>query len=285
MGAKISLIGNIYGRLTVISQSDLRYKDNKIKYNCQCICGNEIIVGAANLKKGNVKSCGCILKEFHNYKFNNNINIYNKKFGMLLVIEKSFIGKNKFWKCLCDCGNYSNVLENSLRMGYTKSCGCIVKENININNQSLKKHLHTSNRSKTPEYATWCNMKKRCFDEKNNYYKYYGGKGITVCDRWVHSFENFYADMGKRPINKQSIDRIDFNGNYEPSNCRWATIHEQNINRSHVIFYTYNGITLCKKDWSIELGVSYYIFNKTLKKLNDFESTYNYLMKLKTLVC
>ena len=79
MGAKISLIGNIYGRLTVISQSDLRYKDNKIKYNCQCICGNEIIVGAANLKKGNVKSCGCILKEFHNYKFNNNINIDDSK--------------------------------------------------------------------------------------------------------------------------------------------------------------------------------------------------------------
>jgi hypothetical protein len=89
----------------------------------------------------------------------------------------------------------------------------------------------THGKSRSPEYRNWQALKDRCYSKGTKYYKYYGGRGITVCDRWVDSFENFLADMGTRPSSKHSIDRIDVNGNYEPSNCRWATHCTQAINK------------------------------------------------------
>ena len=125
--------------------------------------------------------------------------------------------------CSCECGNEKVVVLNSLRSGATRSCGCYRKE---VTTQT--KTIHGL--WKHPLYKTWADMKTRCYNTKDKYYKDYGGRGIKVCDRWIKSFPNFLQDMGERPTG-YSIDRINNDGNYEPSNCRWATNKEQQNNQ------------------------------------------------------
>ena len=124
----------------------------------------------------------------------------------------------------CICGNIKSVMYTYIKTGRSKSCGCIQK---NIFKTRFIKH----NKRNTSEYVTWKNMKARCFNVKYKQWKDYGGRGITVCDRWLNSFINFYEDMGPKPGPKYSIDRINVNGNYEPSNCKWSTPAEQNRNK------------------------------------------------------
>lgn len=144
------------------------------------------------------------------------------KFSRLTVISYqgiNFDGKS-IWKCLCDCGEVRIVTAVRLKIGNTKSCGCI----------SVKHgHAKSASSGKTREYNSWCGMIDRCFNTARKNYKHYGGRGITVCDRWKN-FSNFLEDMGERP-EKLTLDRIDNNGNYEPSNCRWATTKEQSLNK------------------------------------------------------
>jgi hypothetical protein len=148
-----------------------------------------------------------------------------QRFGKLIVT--GFSHRNKDGKscyiCVCDCGGAKVICGGSLVSGLTRSCGC-----LRIGGPgSLPKH----GMSFTPEYKAWCNMKNRCLNPKLPIYKYYGGRGIKVCDRWMNSFENFLADMGKKPSLELTIDRVDNNGNYEPGNCRWATMKEQSFNK------------------------------------------------------
>ena len=110
--------------------------------------------------------------------------------------------------------------------------------------------------SQTPEYYAWRAMKHRCSAEQSPDYKYYGARGIRVCDRWL-KFQNFYADMGKRPSSEHSLERIDNNGNYEPTNCKWATRREQTVNRRRNRFLTFQGRTLTIADWARETGLSH----------------------------
>lgn len=122
---------------------------------------------------------------------------------------------------LCDCGKEKIINLNNIRTGVTKTCGC-------------KAGNRSHNLSKTNEYQTWATISQRCYNTKNTVYRHYGGKGITVCDEWRNSFEQFYRDMGPRPEGC-SLDRIDPNKGYEPNNCRWTDIFVQNINKSIVI--------------------------------------------------
>jgi hypothetical protein len=141
------------------------------------------------------------------------------------------------WICVCDCGTEVIAVGSNLRRGSTKSCGCLAQEwsthmggnpeFIAKRAKSITRHGHKRKNAATVEYKTWLGMKRRCYDEKYKDYPNWGGRGIKVCDRWNDSFEAFLEDMGPRPSANHSIDRMQVNGNYEPGNCRWATLQEQ----------------------------------------------------------
>jgi AraC-like DNA-binding protein len=179
------------------------------------------------------------------------LNISGKVFDRLTALYpiKTDTGVNK-WVCRCICGNEHSVQTNKLITGQVKSCGCLFKEKI-------KKGMgKTHGMGSTAEYGAWSKMKHRCYNKNTHNYNNYGGRGIIVCDRWLNSFENFLEDMGTRPANKHSIDRIDVNGNYELSNCRWATPTEQANNTTKNVYINYKGERLTLSQWSKVLNIS-----------------------------
>jgi hypothetical protein len=152
------------------------------------------------------------------------IDISGQIFGKLTALNRVEKSKNGTWKwrCKCECGNESVVFMTALRAGTTTSCGC------------LRGKQGTHGMTKTPTYITWKSMWARCTNHKSPDYKWYGGRGITVCSRWLR-FENFLEDMGERPADK-TLDRYpNVNGNYEPDNCRWATHKEQALNKRSIL--------------------------------------------------
>ncbi len=156
--------------------------------------------------------------------------------------------------CRCDCGTERHVRQDLLISGGSGSCGCLSKEQ---KAEYLRTHARTHGESRTDsaEYRCWVNIRKRCEKRYSTSFKDYGARGIRVCERW-QSFENFLADMGRRPSPKHSIERHDSNGDYEPGNCRWATKHEQVRNTRRSVLIEFRGRTLCLGDWAREIGVS-----------------------------
>ena len=154
--------------------------------------------------------------------------------------------------CSCDCGGAKRTVKHNLFAGETLSCGCLQRERAKAANTT---HGEASRTIQTPEYRAWHEMKRRCFDSSNQAFAKYGGRGISVCQEWLDSFDRFLADMGRRPSPKHSIDRRDVNGNYEPRNCRWATSKEQNRNRRNNRLIAFQGKIASLAEWSEITGI------------------------------
>lgn len=171
------------------------------------------------------------------------MDLTGQRYGYLTVLsEAPRVGTKRYWHCLCDCGNTKTVQHGNLRDGQIVSCGCKKKQLI-----SKKNSTHGMTRS--PEYNTWIHMLKRCNERNRTREKLdYHDRGIRVCDRWQgeNGFINFFEDMGKKPSEKHSIDRIDNNAGYSPENCRWVTATTQNRNKrnNHIVEFHGERITL-----------------------------------------
>jgi len=183
-------------------------------------------------------------------------NLSKQVFGKLTALREA--GRTKdlqvLWLCRCECGKTTKVRASSLKKGRTRSCGCFRRE-WTIKHRT--KHGYARVGMKGPEYTIWLDMRKRCYKAYSNVYKYYGGRGIKVCDRWLDSFENFFFDMGKKPTNKHSIGRINNDGDYEPLNCRWATQSEQLNNTSRNRKITIFGVSYNIKQASEVFEIRY----------------------------
>lgn len=177
-------------------------------------------------------------------------------FGRLTVTGEASRSKagRKRWLCRCACGKEVVVSRSNLTTNHTRSCGCLGAE-------CAARRRTTHGMTSSPEHKTWRSMRKRCSNPNDTCFDDYGGRGIKVCERWA-AFENFLADMGKKPSSKHSLDRLDNNGNYEPGNCRWATVVQQARNRRSTVLIMHKGEAKTLPDWAEQLGISY----NTLKK-------------------
>lgn len=241
------LTGMKSGKLTVLEPQG-KAKDGHYRWLCKCDCGNTTVVQSNNLVSKTTMSCGCLLKEI----IGDHDDLTGMHFGRLIAVKRAENKSHQVrWLCRCSCGKQVVVSKSSLRNGCTKSCGCLNKE------KTIERNT-THNESRTRLYKIWAGMKRRCKHIKDKNYKLYGGRGIKVCEEWLNDFVAFrdwaltngYAD-------KLTLDRIDVNGNYEPSNCRWATTLEQANNKRNNHTVTFNGETRSIREWAILLGVNY----------------------------
>lgn len=181
-------------------------------------------------------------------------------FGRLTVAgPHRRIGDKTAWPCRCECGAEVEVRSGDLTSGKAKSCGCFRRERAS-------EERTTHGLGKPPEYNVWHKMRRRCEDPENIDYAYYGGRGITVCERWL-AFENFYADMGPRPTPDHQIDRIDNSGNYEPANCHWTTRIVNCNNRRDNVQIEWNGESLTIPEWARRTGLKEDAIYQRINKL------------------
>lgn len=209
------------------------------------------------------------------------LNLVGQKFNRLVVLSEYSIrtkwGAVKYL-CKCSCGKEVIVSGTNLKSGNTKSCGCYAIEKITKRGHNNAKHMRSGSLTNKIYYQ----MISRCYKQQNEKYESYGKRGITVCDRWLKSFQNFYSDMGDKPIGDYSIERIDNNGNYCPENCKWATRTEQQNNKrtNHIIEYKglkYTMANLCKVT-----GMKYELLHSRIHYAKwDIEKTLNTPLKWK----
>lgn len=185
------------------------------------------------------------------------IDLAGKRFGNLVVVKReSNKGEKVAWLCKCDCGNYTTVIGTNMKLGKTVSCGCVHFNKIKSGNP---KHGH----SKTKLYHIWLGMKQRCTNADVPTFKYYGGRGITVCEEWAENFQSFYDWSMQNGYKENSsraectLDRIDTDKNYEPNNCRWVSMKVQNNNTRKNKIIEYNGEKHSIAQWANIRNIKY----------------------------
>lgn len=187
-------------------------------------------------------------------KLSSTASLVGQRFGRLLVIEFSGnLNGRRRWLCRCDCGAYTKPSTGGLRTGDSQSCGCLAREK---NRSRLKLQRTKHGMARTAEWRAWASLRSRCNNKNDQRYKNYGERGIKVCDEWSASFEAFYRDMGPKPSPKHSIDRINNDGDYKPSNCHWATAGEQARNTRQNVLFSMDGKTMTAAEWAREIGIS-----------------------------
>lgn len=219
-----NISGEKFGRITVINFNFMRKAHSY--WNCICECGEKKVIALHALTSGSIKSCGCLKRD--------KMSLKGKRFSRVIVLERvNKIGKNSRWVCLCDCGKEFITSRPSLVQGKTISCGCYGRK--------LRREISiTHNKTNSRVYRAWACMKSRCLNKNCTGYKDYGGRGITICDRWINSFENFYYDMGDC-LKGMSLERKNVNLGYSPKNCKWIPISDQGKNKRSIIWVKYNG--------------------------------------------
>lgn len=223
----IEMVGGTFGRLTVVRRAD-NGSDGGRRWHCICSCGNKTISAGRDLRAGKSSSCGCATKERLRQTLKD---LTGLRFGRLIVLsraENGSFGESR-WNVRCDCGTEIITGGGNLRTKHTVSCGCLRSERLISANKDRATHGHSRGGVTSPTYKTWMSMWARCTWKRHKHFSHYGGRGITICERW-RRFENFLEDMGERPLGL-TLDRIDNDGNYESDNCRWATWKEQAVNR------------------------------------------------------
>lgn len=234
------LTGKKYGLLTVVSRGeDYVYPNGKRRprWNCQCDCGGTALVQGGALQNGKTQSCGCLRHELlvRRARISSKdrvVDITGNRYGRLVadfpVEIKANVGQ--LWLCKCDCGNDTIVPAKRLRAGKVKSCGCLRNEKISeVNKKHGKSH-------KSRLYNVWVGMRQRCNDPAHKSYMNYGGRGIKVCQEWndFETFERWANQNGydkDAPYSECTLDRINVDGDYDPSNCRWADAKMQANNK------------------------------------------------------
>lgn len=244
------LRGKRFGKLIAIEPTEQRI-GGRIVWKCRCDCGKEIEVASKSLLNGHRTKCNECRAE----------NLCGNKYGNLTVIERSrneqYAKKysNPVYKCICDCGNIVYVSAGHLKNGHTQSCGCLQK--IATSNAAKTHGL-----SKDKIYRIWISMISRCEDINSTGYCNYGARGISVCAKWRNDFTEFYLwALSNGYKEGLTIERINVDGNYEPTNCTWATCKEQQNNKRNNHFITFNGKTQTMMQWSEELGINYATLN------------------------
>lgn len=234
-----NLVGEKFGKLTVLEYYGKNEKGYHL-WKCKCDCGNYAIVNNKSIKNGHTKSCGCI----HRAK-----DLTGKKFGNLTVVKKvERKNRSNQWLCKCDCGKEVVCYQYNLERGTSTSCGC-------LRSYYAKKTRSCHGESTGKLYKKWSSIKTRCYNKNTPCYKNYGGRGIKMCDEWL-DFWNFREWAYKNGYSEGlTLERIDVNGNYEPSNCKWIPMEEQAINKRNNSFIEYGGKRQTISQWSKELGV------------------------------
>lgn len=256
--------GAVFGKLTVISCDKLSTTNPYVE--CKCVCGSSRNYNYHKLGT-RANSCGCSREG----RRSNSALPIGAKYGRWNVvgIADSLNGKLRM-KVICDCGTVSEVDKYALTYGTSKSCGCLHAEN-------MRKLSSTHGKSKTAIYRVYRSMLNRCSSMNLHNSHRYVGRGITVCEAWLNSFENFYADMGDRPTAKHQLDRLDNSLGYYKENCRWVSPQENARNRDNSIAVEVDGEHITLKDLAIKLGIKYgtlyYRYTKGYRGSDLYKST------------